>query len=296
MLKPSLKRGLAAFGVVAIAAMSAGAATAATVNTKSNVIFLVDESGSMSGEQAFLENTVIDELDSGLAAAGVTDRKYGVVGYGSSTVAPRQLGSGLLNAADTKTELGNLLINGFTEDGYAAIDFALANFSFTSGAAVNFVLVTDEDRDNTNNALTFSSIQTALTDRNILLNAIVSNSFSTGTSTSALGIDSDGDGYVADGSGGFTAEALGIAGSGAGSTTTDYVDLALNTGGAAWDLNQLRAGGLIAESFTTAFLDIKVQEITTQPPTSPIPLPAGAWLMLTGLGAFAAMRRRKKAT
>ena len=37
--------------------------------------------------------------------------------------------------------------------------------------------------------------------------------------------------------------------------------LAHDLGGAAWDLNLLRDGGLSAESFTAAFIEIKVQEI-----------------------------------
>ena len=51
-----------------------------------------------------------------------------------------------------------------------------------------------------------------------------------------------------------------------------------------------------AASFTESFLAIKVEEITTQPPSgNVIPLPAVGWLLLGGLGGLAAMTRRKKA-
>lgn len=274
---------------------------AATVNTTSNVVFIVDESGSMGGEQDFLANTVIDQLDQGLSDAGVTSRSYGVVGYGGpNSGTPRlvQSGGGLENAATTKTNLQSLVTSGGFEDGFAAIDFALNNLSFTAGAAINFILVTDEDRDVTSGlGLTVQSIQNSLTSANILLNAVVSNSFSSDNSLSALGIDSDGTAYVANGSGGFNEDTGGTAGGGFGTTTADYVDLAIATGGAAWDLNQLRAGGNPATSFANAFIDIKVQEIISQPPSgpNPIPLPAGMPLLLAGLGVFGFMRRRASA-
>ena len=295
--------GLASAGALAV--LAAGAATAATVNTKANVVFIVDESGSMRGEQAFLKDTVVDALDSGLNAAGVTDRKYGVVGYGRSSFGggpgAQDLGSGLMSATDTKTAMGSFQISGGTEDGWQAIDFALNNFTFTPGAAVNFVLVTDEDRDNIDSTLSFSGIESALTSRKIVLNAIVNNPFTSDNNGSGdvIGIDSTLEAFVADGSGGFSTDTGGVTGNGSGATETDYVPLALNTGGAAWNLNILRAGGDDATSFANAFIDIKVSEIISQPPStpSPIPLPAGGLLLLTalgGLGGAGALRRRNK--
>jgi hypothetical protein len=68
-----------------------------------------------------------------------------------------------------------------------------------------------------------------------------------------------GTGYVANRSGGFTTCSGATNTAGSGSTGTDYVDLALNSGGSAWDLNQLRGGGDTATSFFNAFADIKVQ-------------------------------------
>jgi hypothetical protein len=66
------------------------------------------------------------------------------------------------------------------------------------------------------------------------------------------------------------------------------VALALQTGGAAWDLNQLRLGGNTAVSFTAAFVDIKVQEIQQQ-----IPEPGSLGLLGLALAGLAALRRRK---
>jgi len=296
--------------------LSAAGAFAATINTTANVVFIVDESGSMAGEQAFLQNTVIGGLDMGLSDAGVTDRSYAVVGFGGSQAGlsqdpPRLLG-GLADAATTATNLQSLQAFGGFEDGYAAIDFALTNLSFDAGAAINFILVTDEDRDvTTGTNFSAASIQQTLISSNILLNAVVDNvvdgDSTAGGVQTAIGVDSDGNSYLADGSGGFTTGANGaLTNDDEGSTRADYSEVALATGGAVWDLNILRSGGSNAASFAQAFIDIKVQEIISQPPSgggggnptptpAPIPVPAGFPLLLAGLGAFGFMRMRAKA-
>jgi hypothetical protein len=73
----------------------------------------------------------------------------------------------------------------------------------------------------------------------------------------------------------------------------NYTNAALGTGGAAWDLNALRAGGDSALSFGVALIDIKESETISQPPSNPapIPLPAAGWLLLAGLGGLGALRR-----
>lgn len=296
MLKHFIGAGLVAAGTLMFAP-EARAVTTPTVNTTSNVVFLVDESGSMSTEHQFLKDVILD-LDAGLDSAGVTDRSYGVVGFGASNPDPKTIGDGILDSAtDTLTEFSKLVLTGSREDGYAAIEFARTAFNYAQGAAINFILVTDEDRDNIGNSLTYSSILGALKGQNILLNAIINNPFGSDSNSvgTALGIDSDGTAYIADGTG-FTTDIGAFIGNGAGTTEDDYAKLALATGGAAWDLNKIRAGGDTAEAFSSAFVTIKVQEITTQPPSGQIPLPAGGWLLLTGLGGLAALRRKRRAT
>ncbi len=54
---------------------------------------------------------------------------------------------------------------------------ALTGLSFRPGAAVNVILVTDEDRDIISPRLTFSSILQDLTNQQALLNAVVSANF-----------------------------------------------------------------------------------------------------------------------
>ena len=133
---------------------------------------------------------------------------------------------------------------------------------------------------------------TLLATNNALLNAVVDNPYTSDNNTSGvLGVDADGNAYVADGSGGFTTDTGGTVGNGAGATEVDYAGMALTNGGATWDLDLLRVGGLTADSFTAAFVNIKVQEIQQQ-----IPVPAPGVIIILGLGiAGIAMRRRMAA-
>jgi hypothetical protein len=274
--------------VIAVGMWSSSALAAVVA---SDVVFIVDESGSMGGEHAFLSD-VIDDLDAALLAAGVVTRNYGLIGFGSSNPAPRDVGTaGLNDAATTKADFGSLLLNGGFEDGWAGINYAMNNLTFNAGAATNFILVTDEDRDSFDGALTYAGILADMKRQGIVLNSIVNTNLRDSASAVALGCNDTGTAYLPDGSGGFTTSGGCTASGGFGTTNADYVDLAWATGGAAWDLNQLRAGGLVADGFASAFIDIKVQEIIT-PPGIPVPLPGV--LLLTGIGGFGLFSRRRK--
>lgn len=237
-----------------LAAQTAG--TAAPTPNSTSTIFLVDESGSMGGEHTFLNNFVPD-VDNALTIAGFTQRQYGLIGFGASagpgaaglrefTVGSGQLGS----AQDFVTAAGGLVTSGSTEDGYAAINRVLGTYPVSGNTT--FVLVTDEDRDNTDASLSFGSIRDALNAQGISLAAILDVDIQNADGNPA--ISTDGTTALTQDGASFASRAHGSFTGGNGNTIADYADLALSTsGGCVADLNQLRSGGDAAAAFAAAF-------------------------------------------
>lgn len=240
------------------------------VSGAADVYLVVDESGSMDSEHNWIPE-MVPILDQGLLNSGVgKDIKnlYGVTGYEHE---PRFLSSNnkFMHSIDTFRSVGDQLrltwLSG-TEDGYNAIFATLAKYEQRKDTAKNLILVTDEDRDIYKSNLNFSNTLENLKESKVVLNAVVNASFNCKDGTSAIGITANGTGFVADGLGGYYTCNNATATRGDGTTIRDYVDLAIATGGAAWDLNFLRSGGLRAKSFSKALIDIKVKEIVEQLP------------------------------
>lgn len=306
---------------VSAAAIASGIFLPARADNYADVVFVIDESGSMAAEHAWLAS-VIPDLEAGLLGAGYgssTPNLYAVVGFGGTSVGyPGAYASGrdrvvttptFTGAVDAVADItggGGLASVGAVEDGYEAIMTGL-NLGFRAGSARNVILVTDEDRDVVSTD-TYASVLSALDRNKALLNVVVSTAFADNLGGAAMGVSGSlGNliAYTEAASGNYTPTAAGdgvIAGDvgsgaafydGTGSgAEIDYVDLALDSGGAAWDLNQLEAGGNTALSFSHAFVDIKVQEIIINN------VPEGqTWLAMAPIAAFGvwAVRRRRQA-
>lgn len=278
---------------------------AQAANKSADFLFIVDESGSMSGEHAWLQN-MVGSLDTALQTKGLRDNRFGLIGFGGmfypgspfarpidldlSTPGLQQFGTANMFANASS----RLMASGAYEDGYQAIDFGLNNYSIRDNAVLNVVLITDEDRDyglQRSLGFNFNSILNQLQGKNALLNAVVNFNFRDSNGRNAIGVDSQQNALIADGQGGFSQTTGGVATSGFGTTKNDYINLAWATGnstigGAAWNLNLLRAGGNSAKSFTNAFVEIKAKEASLQRPVNPSQDSAKVPEPSMGLGLF----------
>ncbi len=244
-----------------------------------DIIMVVDESGSMGNVQANLRNN-IGAFASILSAGGV-DARYGLVGYGNSSVRPRML-TDLTNPTDFATAATGLQVSGSVEPGYTATAFALNEldgqssvFSFRSNALTNIIIFTDEPHNGTSVSYgtvggvspTLAIADQLLTDNNALFNAV-------------LRIQN---------------------------TINSYKPLADNHGGNVYDLNGLNTTDqTVVANFVNAFATSKLQEIVdfcTLNPTDPacngggqpVPEPATVMLLATGLlGVGLSVARKHK--
>ncbi|HEY9621936.1 MAG TPA: putative Ig domain-containing protein [Crinalium sp.] len=168
------------------------------------------------------------------------------------------------NATQFGTATGDLRVDGGTEDGYSGLERALSQTVFRPGAAVNVILVTNEDRDVVNPQLNFASILNLLDSRKAQLDVVVGARLFAPNNTLALGIDPAKKTYLANGAGGYVQGGIGqvsIPNIDNATTENDYMKLAWATGGSAWAFDQLKQPGNTVSSFTSAFVDLQTQSI-----------------------------------
>ena len=161
--------------------ISAPRAEAAIVT---DIVIIVDESGSMGTVQTNLRNT-IGQFASILAAGGL-DARFALVGYGNSQIVPRLIAD-LTTAANFALAAANLVASGGTEPGYLATLFALNALdnqnqliNFRNNSIKNIIIFTDEPTNGDTRGtyggaqVTQGVVDSVLKDNNALFNAVLS--------------------------------------------------------------------------------------------------------------------------
>jgi hypothetical protein len=146
---------------------------------KTDIVFIVDESGSMGNVQANLR-TNIGLFASILSNGGNVDANYALVGYGRSGDVIRTL-TDFTTAASFATAAGDLVASGGQEPAFDAISYALnsfpgeaSSFSYRGDAIKNLIILTDEP-DNSGTT-PFAFVDALLGSNNALFNAVLQGS------------------------------------------------------------------------------------------------------------------------
>lgn len=256
-------RFLSAASAAAIALCSAQA-----MAQQAEIVFVVDESGSMGSLQNFL-TTFAPTLSTQLGNSGTTTR-FGLVGFGAANPDARQVnvnGQQFGNATEFATAVGTLAIDGGFEDGYDGINYVLQNYQFSTDPNTTklIVLVTDEDRDVHNPAVTSQTLMDALTLQNVFLGGIIDQRITDPNGVEAVGasntvtyLDQNGDGVPEIGGQPVFVPTF-------DTTTQDYTNLITGLPrGCVADLNLQAQGGTNGQAFAAALADC-IEQIIVGP-------------------------------
>jgi uncharacterized protein (TIGR03382 family) len=252
--------------VVAKTVAFAGLAFALNANAapiKTDIVFIVDESGSMATVQANLRNNI--GLFASILSAGGVDANYALVGYGFGSDRIRTL-TDFTDDASFATAANGLVASGALEPAFDAISYALnafsgeaSSFSYRSDAIKNLIILTDEP-DNSGTT-PFADVDALLGANNALFNAVLRFS----------------------------------------DTISSIGPLATNHGGNIFDLGLFGSNDAqVVTDFVTDFANVKLQETLTfcqQNPNDPactnVQVPVPPMAALFGLAVAGLLMRRK---
>ncbi len=228
-----------------------------------DVIVIADESGSMLFAQQFSVQLIAD-LELGFQNAGIgtnSGNRYGLVGFGNASQVPRSIPVGSSGELfGTSVEYGvaanaNLVVDGDTEDGWAAIDYTLNNYAFRPDASKYVILVTNEDRDEISPQSKADLID-RLNAQGVVLNGIYDTTIQDRNGAFPfLALDNQTRVYKANGAGGYRTELGGSVAFAFGTTEEDYIDISFATNGIAGDIDQISVGGPTTQSFSSALVN-----------------------------------------
>ncbi|MGG7568244.1 VPLPA-CTERM sorting domain-containing protein [Rhodovulum sp. DZ06] len=266
-------------------AASLGAAPAMAANFDVDIMFVIDQSGSMDGEFTDLSANISTFINGLTADASINTVHAGLVTYEEAS-----LGLGVdCGAGDPCLELDQAITGsvptlaaalstaagetfGGTEDALAAVASVLpggvlfGSAGWRNNTVKTVVLITDEDADDafsfTYGGLTgYAALGQQLDDAGYLNNII--------TSTGLFATYEPASRPISDPAGDFDA------------------------------LFDLAAFNADPSGFLTQFAAAKLVELQDGPVTggsSDVPLPAAAWMLLAGMGGLGAVRARRKAS
>lgn len=250
---------LAAAGVLALGI--GGTAKATIVD----VAFVVDQSGSMGGEFAWIP-TVMNEIQVAIASeASITSARYGVVGY-MENPHTRANGTPLVyhdltaSVGDVATAVTGAPLYCCAESGYEAAHWSMAGFSWDQNAVKIMILLTDESGDQNSD---IGVVPGGVTREQHLGNVLDAGGF-------LLNVVTTTNRYAQ-----WDEAAFDI-------NDVSYTGL--------FDIAALRNAGSRAQ-FTTDFVNAKLQEIKEQ--GGQVPAPAALGILGFGLAGLGVARRRR---
>ena len=263
------------FKALAVSATLAVAAPVQAAPVNVDIMFVIDQSGSMSNELTTLAANVATFVNGLVADANVLSVATGLVSYEDVSDGDITLHQALTTSvASLSAALNAVPTFGGTEEALHAVDAVLPGGSLFNASGwrndtvKSVVLITDEDADNAS-SYTFGLLSGyaalgAKLDSVSYLNNIITEDHLFGIYEPA-------------------SRPIGNPG--------DYKAL--------FDLDNFTGTGADPNAFLSAFAAAKLTEITTGGTTTGgsngvVPLPAAGWLLIGAFGALGAMKRRKQ--